>query len=148
MKYIYIKYDNEQYWLEIGIEGYALRQIIIDNDGQIYISCLEDCLAEGIIKENELGGEILSIMQREFENKWNAVTLEKRKQWDIRKKQYAIGKGVECKVKYSYPQGWILEIGQSLGICKSNLKLYPNELLKGIISGYDEVNMWVLISVE
>jgi len=148
MKYLLIEFDNEQYWLEIGNEGYALRQIIIDIDGHIHISCLEDCLAEGIFDENELAGEIRYILQCEFEKEWNIVTLEERKQWAILKKQYIIGKGVECKVKYSYPQGWILDAGQSLGICKSDLELYPNELLNGIINGYDEVNMWVLISVE
>lgn len=147
MKYLFINFDNEKYWLEIGIEGKALRQIIIDNVGKVHVSCLEDCLAEGIINENELEGEISSINRNEFEDKWDIYTLEERKKWLSLKNNYSIGEKVECKVKYSYPQGWIVDLGQLLGVCKYDSKLLPNEIIQGTIIGYDEVNMWIIIKL-
>lgn len=146
MKYLLINFEDEQYWLEIGTDGYALRQIIIDADKQTHVSCIEDCLAEGIIREGELDGKISTITQYEFESRWNIVTLEKRKSWDILKEQYPIGKVVECKVKYFYPQGCILEIGELRGICNVKPDVYPNDYIKGKVNGYDETNMWLLIS--
>ena len=46
MNYIIIKYENEEFWIEIDKENYAIRQIIISGDN-IEISCINDCLAEG-----------------------------------------------------------------------------------------------------
>ncbi|MDR1180756.1 MAG: hypothetical protein LBL13_02095 [Bacteroidales bacterium] len=146
MKYLLIEFDNEQQWLEIGDAGHTLRQLVIEADGQIHVSCLEDCLAEGIINENELGGTIHSIAQHEFENKWNAVTAKERQRWNILKERYPIGTEVECTVKYSYPQGWVTDLDGLLGICKCDLSLYPGQLLSGQIGGYDEENMWLVIS--
>lgn len=48
MNYIMIKYENEEFWIEIDKENYAIRQIIISGDN-IEISCINDCLAEGKI---------------------------------------------------------------------------------------------------
>ena len=148
MKYIIIDFENEQYWLETGDEGYAIRQLIFDINGQCHISCLEDCLAEGQIDEEEFDGNIYHITKHEFDIKWNAATTEKRKLWDVLKKQYPMGKEVEGITMYSYPQGWILNIGHLLGVCQSSLNLNPGTTLSGRIIGYDEVNMWVVISFE
>ena len=123
MRYLIINFDNEQYWLEIADDDYALRQIIIDANGRFHVSCSEDCLTEGIINESELAGELHLITQYEFESKWAIATVEERKLWNILKNQYPIGKAVEGKALYSYPQGWILGIGQSLGICKCDIGL-------------------------
>ena len=148
MKYLLVDFENEHYWLEIGDEGYALRQLIIEADGQYHVSCLEDCLAEGIIDENELDGKVHPITQHEFEIKWSSATTEKRKLWNVFIKKYPIGKEVECKAKYYYPQGWIMDMGLLLGIYQGALNLHPDTLLSGRVIGYDEVNMWVVISIE
>ena len=146
MKYLFIEFDSEQFWIEVDNDGYALRQIIIDTDDKVHVSCIEDCLAEGTIDENEFEGEIKFITQHEFDSKWNIVTSEERNLWEIIKKQYPLGRGVECKVKYFYPQGWILNIGQLQGVCECNFELCPNQLIHGKVSGYDETNMLLLIS--
>ena len=54
MKYLVTKFDSEQYWIEVGNDGYALRQIIIDADNNEHVSCIEDCLAEGVIGESRI----------------------------------------------------------------------------------------------
>lgn len=145
MKYIFTEFESEQFWIEVDNDGYALRQIIID-DNKAQVSCMEDCLAEGIIDENELDGNTILITQHEFDNKWNMVTIEQRNRWNILKKQYSIGNEVECKVKYYYPQGWILNVGELHGVCECNFELSPNQLIRGKVIGYDETNMWLIIS--
>jgi ribosomal protein S1 len=146
MKYLYINFDDEKYWLEIGTDAYALRQIIIDADNQTHVSCFEDCLAEGVVIEDELDGKISMITKVEFENQWNIATSEKRKTWVILKKQYPIDTVVVCKVKYFYPQGCILEIGDLQGICTVKSNVSPNDSINGKVIGYDETNMWLIIS--
>jgi hypothetical protein len=148
MKYIFINYNDEQYWIEIGNDGYALRQIIIEPNSEIHVSCSEDCLAEGIINAGELDGKIQLVEQDAFESRWNNATAGKRKNWEDIKMMYPIGKEVECRVKYSYPQGWILELGQWLGVCKGSLTFQPEQMIFGHINGYDDVNMWLCVEVK
>ena len=65
MNYIMIKYENEEFWIEIDKENYAIRQIIISGDN-IEISCINDCLAEGKIYLYELDGDITKIDKEKF----------------------------------------------------------------------------------
>lgn len=53
MKYLFSEFDSEQFWIEVDHDGYALRQIIIDADNKVHVSCIEDYLAEGTIDEND-----------------------------------------------------------------------------------------------
>ena len=69
MNYIMIKYENEEFWIEIDKENYAIRQIIISGDN-IEISCINDCLAEGKIYLYELDGDITKIDKEKFDLKW------------------------------------------------------------------------------
>ena len=64
MKYLLVETEIEKFWIEIGIDGYANRQIVIDEFKKIHISCLEDCLAEGVIDENDLEGKTKSEAKR------------------------------------------------------------------------------------
>ena len=77
MKYLLIEFEEEEYWIEVGTDGYALRQIVFYNDKNVHISSLEDCLAEGPINENDLDGTIKLITKHEFEEYWNKATLKK-----------------------------------------------------------------------
>lgn len=70
MRYLLIYFENEQYWLEITEKQIATRQIIVDENLEIHISCREDCLAEGKIITDELGGTYKEISKEEFESQW------------------------------------------------------------------------------
>ncbi|ALC89079.1 hypothetical protein AM500_04180 [Bacillus sp. FJAT-18017] len=144
MKYLLIEYEGEEYWIEVGSDGFARRQIIVDNDKTIHLSCLEDCLAEGPIDENELDGNIRLITHQEFEENWNKATLKKRKIWEIQKRNYPIGEEVRLTAAYHYPQGWILKAEDVMGIC-SGCDVGYGQWVKGRVSGYDELNMWLKI---
>jgi hypothetical protein len=74
MKYLLIEFEEEAYWIEVGNDGYALRQIVLNNDQNIQVSSLEDCLAEGPINENYLDGTI----QYSGDKDGGSIVIEKK----------------------------------------------------------------------
>lgn len=153
MKYWFINFEEEQYWIEVADDNIATRQIIKEADDIIRISCIEDCLAEGVINIEDLEGEIIKISSEEFEDKWKAEIKAYYKNWEFQKVKYPIGKIVEGEIKYFYPQGIIMQIGETKGIYQdkeskeSNEYIkYPLNTIKGKVKGYDEKNMWLIIS--
>lgn len=56
-----------RFWIELGADNIAYRQIVLDNQGKYSISCRDDCLAEEPVDESSLEGNIISISQNEFE---------------------------------------------------------------------------------
>jgi hypothetical protein len=52
---------------------------------------------------------------------------------------------VNAKVLYCYPQGWIVSLGDWLGLFNSKKQLEPGQIVSGHIKSYDEGNLWVLI---
>lgn len=154
MKYIHIEFDNIEYWIELDDEGYALRQVIDDN-GNIEISCKTDCLAEGSIKLEDLEGVINIINFNNFEEKWNSIIKKFRYVWNEDKKKYYIGRYIQGKIKYFYPQGVVLQIENSQGICYYNKKNRGDNNIggigkdiNGVVTGYDESNMWLIVSLD
>lgn len=151
MKYWLINLEEEQYWIEVTDDNIAIRQLVKEVGNVIRISCIEDCLAEGIVDVEELEGEILEISMEEFEKVWNTETKPYRNLWEIQKEKYEIGNIVEGKIKYFYPQGIIMQIGEVKGIYVDNkenntYRKYPLDTIKGIVKGYDDKNMWIIIS--
>ncbi|PGM57775.1 hypothetical protein [Bacillus sp. AFS053548] len=146
MKYILIIFEEEEFWIEVGTDGYASRQIVIDNDKNVHVSCWEDCLAEGPIDENEMDGTLKIITHHEFEEKWYKATLVKREFWECQKKKYPIGKELRFKVAFNYPIGWLLKVEDLFGIYMGECDLSYDQWVKGRVVGYDEINMWLKIS--
>lgn len=149
MEYILISFENIQMWMEIEKEGYALRQIVKDEDDIYHLSCMEDCLAEGVIKKEDLAGKIISIKKEEFEEKWNNLKKIYEEKWREIKRNNPIEKKINGKCKYYYPQGYILDVEGGLGLLKDNSTIDVNigDIVQGIITGYDDINMWLLITL-
>lgn len=153
MKYWFINFEEEQYWIEVEDDNIATRQIIKDKDDNINISCKEDCLAEGVINIEDFEGYIKEISLGEFEKIWNKTIKDYCDIWKLQKQKYPIGKIVEGEIKYFYPQGIIIKIGEAMGIYRyreSNVigecTKYPLDMIKGRVEGYDEKNLWLVIS--
>lgn len=73
MKYWLLESGKEKYWYELDDGGYANRQIVLDEHGQIHISCLEDCLAEGPINEADIDDSIINLSKQEFDILWQDI---------------------------------------------------------------------------
>ena len=82
MKYLLLKSGKEKYWFELESNDYATRQIILGEDEEFHISCLEDCLAEGPIHKAELDGNIIDLTAREFERRWQLILKKYAQQWE------------------------------------------------------------------
>lgn len=80
MSYIYTDFEGIKYWVEIDDEGYALRQVI-EEDGEISVSCREDCLAEGVVEIEYFE----NIKSEEFEKVWEKNTQDILKVWNREK---------------------------------------------------------------
>lgn len=147
MKYIYFEFEKEKFWIELGLDGVALRQIIINSENKVQISCFEDCLAEGSIEIEELETccPIENISLLEFQKVWNQYTSSQRMRWKKITEKMKIGELIEGKVIYKYPQGWIIQVNDLLAIHDGDLDLKIGQIVSGNICGYDEENMWLLM---
>lgn len=152
MRYLFWEFEGEYFWIEITEEGFAQRQIIKQADNKVLVSCRQDCLAEGKIENDYIKN--FEINRQEFEEKWVKYTKEYRVFWEEAKKFYEIGKKVEGTVLYFYPQGIIFSVGKIQGIADYDeyskrskfSNLYPNHKIIGEVIGYDEKNMWLVIT--
>lgn len=145
MKYLLLKLGKEQYWYELDEEGYASRQINVDEDGQIHVSCLEDCLAEGLINEDDLEGYVIHLSKQEFENLWQTTLKKYEVVWKDIKKKYPIGIFVQGKCSYSYPQGSIIRGNDFIAIYIGEESFCLNKLVQYKVKSYDEKNMWLVV---
>ena len=145
MKYLLIKYGEENYWYELDDEGYAIRQIILDEHRQIHVSCLEDCLAEGPVNEEDLEGSIENLSKREFDILWQDALKKYEKLWEEIKKRYPIGVYVQGKYGYSYPQGSIIRGNDFIAIYKGKDPFRLHQVVQYRVKSYDDINMWLIV---
>ena len=146
MKYLLMKTDQERYWFELDEENFVKRQIVLDEDNQLHISCLEDCLAEGVVNEADLDGETLDLTNEEFEDVWQSVIGQYKKVWEETKIKYSIGDYVEGVNSYIYPQG-IVVIGKDfIAIYDGDESFCINKVVKYKVKSYDATNMWLIVN--
>lgn len=127
MKYLLLRVGEEKYWYELDDEGYANRQIVLDEHSQIHISCLEDCLAEGPINEEDLDSSIINLSQKEFDALWKDTLKKYEKLWEEIKKRYPI-RGNDFIAVYKGEEPFCL-----------------NQLVQYRVKSYDDVNMWLVV---
>lgn len=147
MNYIYFTFEEEQFFIELDYENYAQRQIILYPNGTYMISCIDDCLVEGQINFEGIT-DITTISSALFESKWDALTASYRNQWNLVKENYPVGQCITGIIKYFYPQGARVQLGTVQGLISDNCGNTPNFIdcvITGVVSGYDEQNMWVVL---
>lgn len=145
MKYLLLKSGEEKYWYELDDEGYANRQILLDEHCQIHLSCLEDCLAEGPINEEDIDGNIINLPKSEFDIIWQNALKKYGKLWEKVKRRYSIGTYVQGEYTYSYPQGNIIKGDDFIAIYKGDESFYLKQLVRYKVKSYDDVNMWLVV---
>lgn len=154
MRYLQISYDNTNFWMEIEEDDYVVRQVIKDVNGSYHISCMEDCLAEGTIQEQDLDGTIEKITKNQFEMIWEHVKSDYSPIWEKKKRNTPIGSYVKATYRYDYPQGYIFSIGDWPGVLVINdtiaeqmVSVQVGDIITGKVTGYDDLNMWFVISL-
>lgn len=145
MKYLLICYDKEKFWYELDEEGYASRQMILDEEGKMHISCLEDCLAEGFVDEADLEGSIVRLSQQEFDLLWQESLKKYRKPWERVQKKYPVGSTVQGICSYCYPQGTIIRGSDFMAIYKGGEPFCLHQSVQYQVKSYDDVNMWLVV---
>ena len=146
MKYICISFSDDKYYLELDKENVALREIILHKgEATFEISCFEDCLAEGKVDIHQTEGEILRLTKEQFDNVWYTYTTWYRAEWNRVKESMNIGKLLKMKECYIYPQGIILKRKHLTGLCKKIGGFSLNKIVTVIITGYDDLNMWLIV---
>lgn len=144
-KYIFLDYDDEQYFIETNYEGYALRQITIDENGTSKISCVVECLAEGNVIELLDNIDEKYICKEDFEDVWYGETEKIRVKWESYKKTLSLGMTLTGAILYHYPQGWIISVCDNFGVLKSKKSFSVGQIISGVVVGFDEANMWVVL---
>lgn len=145
MKYILLESDDEKYWLELDDEGYAMRQIISDGNHEMHISCMEDCLAEGVIDVENLDGIYSNLSESEFSNVWHSVLDCYKREWNEIKSKYLVGDYVQGTCRYFYPQGAIIVGEDYKAIYKGIKDIMINQSFSAKIVTYDDSNMWLVL---
>ncbi|WP_043550701.1 hypothetical protein [Ruminococcus albus] len=131
--------------MELNKENVALREIILHSKSSIFeISCFDDCLAEGEVDIRQTEGEILKLTKEQFEEVWQGYTAPCRPEWNRVKESMTIGTLLNMKQCYIYPQGIILKQNHITGLCKKIDDFSLNKIVTVKITGYDDLNMWLI----
>lgn len=154
MRYVYFEFDGEKFRVETDDDHTALRQIIEDKNGQVLVSCRDCCLAEGIIIPEEFACEFSDIPHAEFESFWYKHTEKLRQSWSSVKEKFPVGAEISGTIRYFYPHGIIVKLDNAQGCADYDVTfsnspkraMYPGHRLSGVVSGYDNINYWILIS--
>lgn len=145
MQYIFICFENVQYWIEMTEQLIATRQITINGDLEIHVSAREDCLAEGEIITDELEGTCKEITEEEFQNQWILAIEPYYNEWLNIKQKYPIGTNLKGVCKFFYPQGTIIEGGDYVALYIGKKDLSINSTLEACVKKYDEDNFWLVL---
>lgn len=143
--YLYYLVDNERWYYELDEDRYAIKQIVINDEGY-HLSCFEECLAEVVVDPDGFDGEGISkwISSDDFYDVWNQYLYKHAEAWNVTKTRHSLGSICSGQTKAFYPQGQLIEGSDYMGIfpiesgCIHEVKDY-------CVVGYDESNMWLIL---
>ena len=148
MQYIKSLFEDEIYYFELDDQRVAYRQIVIA-EGQSKVSIAPDFM----LAEKEVDfepDEQIGVI--EFEIIWESAISSYRKQWDYYKQQYLPGDSVTGILRMFYPQGCLIQLNEHVYAIADTTTLSEQMngqpigvglTVTGIVSGYDEQNLWV-----
>lgn len=144
--------EDDRYYFEIDENGTAYRQISKYGDSHCEVSTSPDfvlCDQEVIVEAYD---RILT--KEQFEIEWQQAIVPNLAAWKRTKKQYPPGKPVSGEIAMFYPQGAIIRLSDNAYAVTDYNKLrertpaqylYPGYWIEGIVSQYDEINLWLVI---
>ncbi|AIQ59337.1 hypothetical protein [Paenibacillus borealis] len=156
MIYLLDPSGKKRWYFEVDEEGWAFRQILLDEGKESKISNQKKY--DFFLSETELpldDGTLLRITQEEFEEVWSRINKDQTERWVELKSKLPLGTKITGPIEVLYPQGVIVSIPvhDALAIadydeCAANYK--NRNIHKGLnvtasITGYDEVNYWFVL---
>lgn len=156
MIYLLDPSGRQRWYFEVDEEGWAFRQILLDEGKESKISNQKKY--DFFLSETELPLDdetLLRITQEEFEEVWSRINRDQTERWVELKSKLPLGSKITGPIEVLYPQGVIVSIPvhDALAIadyeeCAANYK--NRNIHKGLnvtanIIGYDEVNYWFVL---
>ncbi|MDO7907760.1 hypothetical protein Q5741_15215 [Paenibacillus sp. JX-17] len=146
------------WYFEIDAGGTAFRQIVLGSDGSSITSNRKHGAAHFVLAEHPLNPEepyYEEISREEFEGMWHRQLQKHGSQWKEIQKKFPVGTAVEGYIECFYPQGTLVNLLEegavglantsSLSASASEAWMYPRHIVQAEVTGYDEVNHWVLL---
>ena len=139
-------------------DGYVIREVTLNGDrflgSNVCYPHWGMMLSESRC-DYEAIEEVTAIAQAEFGAVWDAHLSQNAGRWALIKHAYAIDIQVQGRIAIFYPQGVIVDLGDSgtLGVadydtCRASTKpefMYSKHRITAIVNGYDEQNHWLLL---
>ena len=160
----YFKDSNEEgilgrgycYYEFAPFDGVFVATRQVETDGTTFLTSNLPKQFLGLCDQplSSLDSEFLSfeIAKQEFEDIWNRVLSITTELWNQCKLNHLIGDTLNSKALMFYPQGTLVDIGESFFGLLDNLKYRERvgELRLQIqtrILGFDEMNRWVILEL-
>ncbi len=147
------------WYFEIDNNGVVYRQMVYHDDGICITSNRKHDHDHYMLVEHPLNPQesyYKEISQAEFEQLWHEQLKLGMEYWYRTKSLFPVGTRVEGYIEAFFPQGTLINLQepQAVGITDTSaLKtitpaewLYPRYRVIAEVSGYDEINQWVLLT--
>ncbi|OME92358.1 hypothetical protein BK123_15465 [Paenibacillus lautus] len=147
------------WYFEIDNNGTAYRQIVVNENGSCITSNRKHDSYHFMLAEHPLDPEepyYTEISQAEFEELWMEQLEADMEVWHRTQRLFPVGAKVEGFIEAFFPQGTLINLLEpgAVGLTDTSaLKsrapaewMYPRYWVIAEVSGYDEVNQWVLLA--
>jgi len=147
------------WYFEIDDYGVAYRQMVYHDDGISITSNRKDEHYHFMLAEHPLDAQEAyyeEISQAEFEELWHEQLQLSLENWHRTQSRFPVGTRVAGYIEAFFPQGTLVNLQehQAVGITDTSaLKsetpaewMYPRFHVIAEVSGYDEVNQWVILT--
>ncbi|THF76894.1 hypothetical protein [Cohnella fermenti] len=160
MNYKYMKSEAEEdnsriYYFEIDGEGVVYRQVTVI-DGLIYVSNRPYGSRHFILSESPIEFNLQeAIRKQDFEAIWKRGNQPFYSRWEEIKVRCSKGDLIEGEIECIFPHGIVINLNDDIygvvdykAVCKKSgsRRIYPRNKVRGTISGFDEENLWLIIS--
>ncbi|MCI1593053.1 hypothetical protein [Heyndrickxia oleronia] len=147
------------WYFEIDNDGVAYRQMVYHDDGTCITSNRKHNFYHFMLAEHPLNTQesyYKEINQAEFEELWYEQLQLGLEDWRRTKSLFPVGTRVVGDIEAFFPQGTLINLmeTQAVGITDTSALqsetpaewMYPRYRVIAEVSGYDEVNYWVLLT--
>lgn len=147
------------WYFEIDNDGIAYRQMVYHDDGICIASNRKHELYHFMLAEHPLDAQepyYKEISQAEFEELWHEQLQLGMNDWHRTQSLFPVGTRVEGYIEAFFPQGTLISLMQPKAVGITNTAIlksetpaewmYPRHRVIAEVSGYDEVNQWVLLT--